>query len=254
MPAGGAGCARSPRPATHSRPHERNRDQRQRFAERHDDRKHGDDDERHAEPDGALDESAEEQSGNRDGKGERLHGGPLRKPVTAFGRSGRIRTCDPHTPSVMRYQTALRSDAANIPAPPLCAQAGGRAGQRCRMFPVGAGRRWVRADLGLDTRNGALRCSRGGRRPKPVRRSARRHSPKGITYGSGLWPQAWCGSSCFPGSSGKPVRLRVTTTSVRDQIQRTKPHTGPRSDVRQQRHGSAGADASVAGAKRSRPR
>src|SRR6476469_7651137 len=28
------------------------------------------------------------------------------------GRSDRIRTCDPHTPSVMRYQAALRSDPA----------------------------------------------------------------------------------------------------------------------------------------------
>ncbi len=30
------------------------------------------------------------------------------------GRSDRIRTCDPHTPSVVRYQAAPRSD--NIPA------------------------------------------------------------------------------------------------------------------------------------------
>ncbi len=27
-----------------------------------------------------------------------------------YGRNGRIRTCDPHTPSVVRYQTALRPD------------------------------------------------------------------------------------------------------------------------------------------------
>ena len=27
-----------------------------------------------------------------------------------FGRDDRIRTCDPHTPSVMRYQAALRPD------------------------------------------------------------------------------------------------------------------------------------------------
>ena len=27
-----------------------------------------------------------------------------------YGRDDRIRTCDPHTPSVMRYQAALRPD------------------------------------------------------------------------------------------------------------------------------------------------
>ncbi len=27
-----------------------------------------------------------------------------------IGRDDRIRTCDPHTPSVMRYQAALRPD------------------------------------------------------------------------------------------------------------------------------------------------
>ena len=33
--------------------------------------------------------------------------------MTVFGKIGRddrIRTCDPHTPSVMRYQAALRPD------------------------------------------------------------------------------------------------------------------------------------------------
>ncbi len=29
-----------------------------------------------------------------------------------IGRGDRIRTCDPHTPSVMRYQAALRPDRA----------------------------------------------------------------------------------------------------------------------------------------------
>jgi hypothetical protein len=35
------------------------------------------------------------------------------RPLTArpvIGRDDRIRTCDPHTPSVMRYQAALRPD------------------------------------------------------------------------------------------------------------------------------------------------
>jgi hypothetical protein len=37
------------------------------------------------------------------------HGPPrLGRPV--IGRDDRIRTCDPHTPSVMRYQAALRPD------------------------------------------------------------------------------------------------------------------------------------------------
>ena len=31
----------------------------------------------------------------------------------AYGRSDRIRTYDPYTPSVVRYQTALRSDKSN---------------------------------------------------------------------------------------------------------------------------------------------
>ncbi len=38
-----------------------------------------------------------------------------RRPALSFfeaGRGDRIRTCDPHTPSVMRYQAALRPDRA----------------------------------------------------------------------------------------------------------------------------------------------
>ena len=35
-----------------------------------------------------------------------------------IGRDDRIRTCDPHTPSVMRYQAALRPDRA-APSMPL---------------------------------------------------------------------------------------------------------------------------------------
>ena len=31
-----------------------------------------------------------------------------------FGRNGRIWTCDPYTPSVVRYQTALRPDGQTI--------------------------------------------------------------------------------------------------------------------------------------------
>ncbi len=30
------------------------------------------------------------------------------------GRGDRIRTCDPHTPSVMRYQAALRPDRGTV--------------------------------------------------------------------------------------------------------------------------------------------
>ena len=32
------------------------------------------------------------------------------KSLIINGRGDRIRTCDPHTPSVMRYQAALRPD------------------------------------------------------------------------------------------------------------------------------------------------
>src|SRR3546814_14245626 len=46
-------------------------------------------------------------------KGIRAAWTPPREPRRADGRSGGIRTHDPHTPSVVRYQTALRSDAAD---------------------------------------------------------------------------------------------------------------------------------------------
>ena len=35
-------------------------------------------------------------------------------PNIVFGRNGRIWTCDPYTPSVVRYQTALRPDGQTI--------------------------------------------------------------------------------------------------------------------------------------------
>ena len=35
---------------------------------------------------------------------------PALRPLPRNGRSDRIRTCDPQTPSLMRYQAALRSD------------------------------------------------------------------------------------------------------------------------------------------------
>src|SRR5438874_2241829 len=35
-----------------------------------------------------------------------------------IGRSDRIRTCDPQTPSLMRYQAALRSDPSDGKRPP----------------------------------------------------------------------------------------------------------------------------------------
>ncbi len=48
----------------------------------------------------------------------------------ADGRSDRIRTCDPQTPSLMRYQAAPRSDRAPDRARPRAWQAG--AGRRAR--------------------------------------------------------------------------------------------------------------------------
>jgi hypothetical protein len=38
--------------------------------------------------------------------------------VRYFGRDDRIRTCDPHTPSVMRYQAALRPDRPAVAQSP----------------------------------------------------------------------------------------------------------------------------------------
>ena len=35
-------------------------------------------------------------------------------PNLMFGRNGRIWTCDPYTPSVVRYQTALRPEWLTI--------------------------------------------------------------------------------------------------------------------------------------------
>lgn len=36
--------------------------------------------------------------------------GHIRSDIEKIGRDDRIRTYDPHTPSVMRYQAALRPD------------------------------------------------------------------------------------------------------------------------------------------------
>ena len=93
---------------------------------------------------------------------------PLRKPVTAFGRSGRIRTCDPHTPSVMRYQTALRSDAANITAPPLRAQVTGASGA------ARAGPRVIQRRAFVTARMAEARSSRKSSRASSIGATERR--------------------------------------------------------------------------------
>jgi hypothetical protein len=42
-----------------------------------------------------------------------------------IGRDDRIRTCDPHTPSVMRYQAALRPDLEGAPTRNFAGRQGG---------------------------------------------------------------------------------------------------------------------------------
>ena len=50
-------------------------------------------------------------------------------PFCDAGRGDRIRTCDPHTPSVMRYRAALRPDRVRRPGKPdnECAPLSGKA-------------------------------------------------------------------------------------------------------------------------------
>ena len=123
--------------------------------------------------------------------------GKPREPLRKIGRSGGIRTHDPYTPSVVRYQTAPRSGPWHR-TPPGCLP-GRRAGRTIRTaFANGnnlPGRR------GPMIPEGVGRSSGGGAQEPGPRSMARIFSNSTTTFSSSpRWPGSRPLSSAVPGA------------------------------------------------------